>query len=44
MEFHSQGYGYEINNPDGTTSTRHGSIEGVCANCIEDWKKENGLP
>ena len=44
MEFHSQGYGYEINNPDGTTSTRHGSIEGVCANCIESWKKENGLP
>ena len=43
MEFHSTGYGYEVTNPDGSTSSRWGNIEGVCQNCIDQWRRDQGL-
>lgn len=44
MEFHSTGYGYEVTNADGSTSSRSGSIEGVCQECIDRWRREHDLP
>ena len=44
MEFHSTGYGYEVTNADGSTSSRSGSIEGVCQECIDRWRREHELP
>ena len=40
MELKSEGFGYELVQPDGTIRSEHQTIKGVCDECLAAWKRK----